>query len=66
LLKEQGPAHRRIFTVEARIQSRDGGVEFSASGKGSTKKRAEQNAAHRVLMYLDSNPSGPREQATQA
>lgn len=55
LLKEQGPAHRRIFTVEARIQSREGEVEFSASGKGSTKKRAEQNAAHRVLMYLDSH-----------
>ena len=66
LLKELGPAHRRIFTVEARIQSREGQVEFAASGKGSTKKRAEQNAAHRVLMYLDSHQPGPQEQATQA
>jgi len=57
LLKEQGPAHRRIFTVEARILSREGEVEFSANGKGSTKKRAEQNAAHRVLIYLDSRQS---------
>jgi ribonuclease-3 len=64
LLKEQGPAHRRIFTVEARIQSRQGEVEFSASGKGSTKKRAEQNAAHRVLMYLDSHQA--QEQPTSA
>jgi ribonuclease-3 len=64
LLKEQGPAHRRIFTVEARIQSRDGEVEFSANGKGSTKKRAEQNAAHRVLIYLDSRQS--QEQPTHA
>lgn len=64
LLKEQGPAHRRIFTVEARIQSREGEVEFSASGKGSTKKRAEQNAAHRVLIYLDSQQ--PRPQESQA
>jgi ribonuclease III len=64
LLKEQGPAHRRIFTVEASILSPGGEAEFSASGKGSTKKRAEQNAAHRVLMYLDSHKS--QEQPTQA
>ena len=54
LKKEQGPPHRRIFTVEARIQTPEGDCEFSATGKGSTKKRAEQNAAHRVLNYLDS------------
>jgi ribonuclease-3 len=64
LLKEHGPAHRRMFTVEARIQTREGEVEFSASGKGSTKKRAEQNAAHRVLMYLDSRQT--QEHTTQA
>lgn len=64
LLKEHGPAHRRIFTVEARIQTRGGDVEFAASGKGSTKKRAEQNAAHRILNYLDSRRES--EQATQA
>ncbi len=52
--KEQGPAHRRIFTVEARIQSQDGEDEFAARGKGASKKRAEQNAARRVLSYLDS------------
>lgn len=53
LLKEHGPAHRRTFTVEARVQSRTGGLEFSASGRGSTKKRAEQNAAHRVLAHFE-------------
>ena len=63
LLKEQGPAHRRIFTVEARIQTRQGELEFRASGRGSTKKRAEQNAAHRVLMYLESNHHGQRVEA---
>jgi ribonuclease-3 len=56
LLKEHGPAHRRTFTVEARIQSRNGEVEYSASGRGSTKKRAEQNAAHRILLSLEANP----------
>lgn len=63
LLKEHGPAHRRTFTVEARIQSRGGELEFSASGRGSTKKRAEQNAAHRVLTHFESQTES---QATQA
>lgn len=54
VMKEQGPAHRRIFTVEARIQTPVGEFEFAALGKGASKKRAEQNAAHRVLNYLDS------------
>lgn len=53
LMKEHGPAHRRTFTVEARIQSRDGEIEFCASGRGATKKRAEQNAAHRVLTHFE-------------
>jgi ribonuclease III len=62
LLKEHGPAHRRTFTVEARVQSRTGAVEFSASGRGSTKKRAEQNAAHRVLAHFEAH----QQQGTQA
>ncbi|MDT8070256.1 MAG: ribonuclease III [Terriglobia bacterium] len=62
LLKEHGPAHRRTFTVEARVQSRTGDVEFSASGRGSTKKRAEQNAAHRVLTHFEAQ----RQAETQA
>lgn len=54
VMMEQGPAHRRIFTVEARIQSPDGDGEFAARGKGASKKRAEQNAARRILNLLDS------------
>jgi ribonuclease-3 len=54
VMKEQGPPHRRIFTVEASIQTPAGEQEFAALGKGASKKRAEQNAAHRVLNYLDS------------
>ena len=66
LKKEQGPPHRRIFTVEARIQTPRGEDEFAASGKGSTKKRAEQNAAHRVLNYLDSLTKALVKQASEA
>ncbi len=65
LLKEHGPAHRRTFTVEARIQSKTGEIEFSASGRGATKKRAEQNAAHRVLAHFEAEQE-PVEQATEA
>lgn len=65
LLKEHGPAHRRTFTVEARIQSRDGNIEFCASGRGATKKRAEQNAAHRVLSHFEAQQQ-PLEQITEA
>lgn len=65
LLKEHGPAHRRTFTVEARIQSKDGEMEFCASGRGATKKRAEQNAAHRVLTHFEAQRQ-PVEQTTQA
>jgi ribonuclease-3 len=65
LLKEHGPAHRRTFTVEARIQSRDGEIEFSANGRGATKKRAEQNAAHRVLAHYEAQQQ-PAEQTTEA
>jgi ribonuclease-3 len=65
LLKEHGPAHRRTFTVEARIQSRDGEMEFCASGRGATKKRAEQNAAHRVLTHFEAQQL-PVEQTTEA
>jgi ribonuclease-3 len=64
LLKEHGPAHRRTFTVEARIQSKSGEIEYCASGRGSTKKRAEQNAAHRVLTYFEMQQSAA--QVTQA
>lgn len=60
VMKEQGPAHRRIFTVEACIQTPAGEREFAALGKGASKKRAEQNAAHRVLNYLDSLKNGNR------
>lgn len=62
LVKEHGPAHKKIFTVEARIQSREGEPEFAASAKGSTKKRAEQAAARKVLEYLGSLASATEQE----
>jgi ribonuclease III len=52
-VKEEGPDHRKTFTVEARIyplgQSKP---EFVARAEGATKKKAEQLAAKQALDHL--------------
>ena len=54
LVKEVGPEHSKTFTVEARLHSAagQGKVEFTGRAEGSTKKKAEQDAARQVLGYL--------------
>jgi ribonuclease III len=58
LIKEQGPEHRKTFTVEARLQSagekRD--LQFVGRAEGSTKKNAEQGAARQLLESLLATP----------
>ena len=56
LVKEHGPEHNKTFTVEARLHSltTKGKVEFTGRAEGSTKKKAEQDAARQVLDYLSS------------
>jgi ribonuclease-3 len=67
LLKEEGPDHRKTFTVEARLQGREGEsqVGLAGQGEGGTKKEAEQGAASEVLRQLKaletSNGSGEDE-----
>jgi ribonuclease-3 len=52
---ESGPAHRRRFIVEVSVQTPAGEASGSlAQGQGSTKKRAEQDAARRALERLAS------------
>jgi len=52
-VKEEGPDHRKTFTVEARIywqgQTRP---DYVARGEGATKKKAEQLAAKLALEQL--------------
>jgi len=55
LVKEEGPEHKKTFTVEGRLH-RSGKIEFVARAAGPTKKRAEQNAARLALEYLWSLP----------
>lgn len=50
VIKEEGPAHQKIFTVEVSIFD-----EPKAKGLGSSKKEAEQNAAKKYLEELERN-----------
>ena len=51
LVKEEGPEHRKTFTVEVRLPEPEV-TDFVARAQGPTKKRAEQEAARQVLEYL--------------
>lgn len=47
LLKEEGPAHDKIYFMEAYV-----GGELLGSGQGKTKKSAEQHAAFEALKVI--------------
>jgi len=50
---ESGPDHRKRFLVEVRLRTTDGQMGDSlANGIGTTKKKAEQEAARRALALL--------------
>ena len=50
---ESGPDHRKRFQVELRLKGLEGQLSDPlASGTGSTKKKAEQEAARRALTLL--------------
>ena len=47
VIGEEGPAHNKSFTVEVRVD----GIVYG-TGVASSKKEAEQEAAHDALMKL--------------
>jgi ribonuclease-3 len=55
LVKEEGPEHKKTFTVEVRLPESAGG-QFVGRAQGPTKKRAEQEAARQVLEHLATFP----------
>jgi ribonuclease III len=59
LVQEAGPEHNKTFTVEVRLNTKNGerGAEFVGRAQGSTKKMAEQDAARQLLAYLAARPS---------
>ncbi len=59
LVKEEGPEHRKMFTVEAHIAaSALGGAAYVSRAEGRPKKRAEQPAAREAWEYLQSLKRG--------
>jgi ribonuclease III len=57
LVKEEGPEHKKTFTVEVRLPEAGLG-QFVGRAQGATKKRAEQDAARQALEHLAALPGG--------
>ena len=65
VIKEEGPEHKKTFTVEVRVMPPGldatrpkGDADFSARAQGSTKKKAEQAAAQLALELMQGNGNG--------
>jgi ribonuclease III len=58
LVKEEGPEHKKTFTVEARL-AEPAMAQFVGRAEGATKKRAEQEAARQVLEHLSKMDTRP-------
>jgi ribonuclease-3 len=56
MIGEEGPAHRRSFTMQVIVADASNQDEFSTLGSGSTKKVASQQAAQKALERLQSSP----------
>lgn len=54
LVSEEGPEHKKTFTIETRVPSpgAHSKIEFVGRGQGPTKKKAEQDAARQAIEYL--------------
>lgn len=58
---ESGPDHRKRFLVEVRITGQPARARALARGIGTTKKKAEQEAARRAFEKLRHEPLNPTE-----
>jgi ribonuclease-3 len=69
LVKQEGPEHKKLFTVEVRLPSSESEKETDplvGRAQGATKKRAEQDAARQLLEALSSLPSARSKTAKDA
>src|SRR5258705_4888056 len=62
LVKEEGPEHKKTFTVEVRLPEPEVAA-FGARANGPPKKPAEQQAARRTPEHLARRPRCKRERA---
>jgi ribonuclease-3 len=55
MVGEDGPDHRKIFTMQVVVLTPNNETEFSTVGNGDSKKAASQLAAQKALERLQSN-----------
>ncbi len=58
VVREQGPEHRKLFTVEVHIAGANGDPGFVCRAEGNSKKSAEQKAAQQAFERLKSQERG--------
>jgi ribonuclease-3 len=58
MVGEEGPAHRKSFTMQVIVLNASNQTEFSAKGCGNTKKTASQLAAEKALQRLQGDHHG--------
>ena len=59
VVREQGPEHHKLFTVEVHIgEAGNGAAPFVCRAEGNSKKRAEQKAAQEAFERLKSQKRG--------
>lgn len=67
VVREQGPQHNKMFTVEVRIRrSERSRTEYSGQADGTTKKKGEQAAAQIALKYLQSLKTAPARRSAKS
>ncbi len=58
MVGEEGPAHRKSFTMQVIVLNSSNEIEFSAEGCANSKKAASQLAAEKALERLQANNLG--------
>jgi ribonuclease-3 len=58
MVGEDGPDHRKTFTMQVVVLSQRNETEFATEGSGTSKKTASQLAAQKALERLQSNING--------
>ena len=52
-VKEDGPEHKKVFTVAVVVRKANGEIEFKSEGQGASKKGAGQAAAQKAIERLE-------------
>jgi ribonuclease-3 len=58
MVGEEGPAHRKSFTMQVVVLNPENETEFAVTGVGNTKKSASQSAAQKALERLQGGGNG--------